>query len=185
MDPGPEKAFIDINIAQAADEALIQQQGLNGPFFLLQALIKLPGGQFKGIRGQFGQWGPFLPGGQEAQESEFPHIPITQLQVPGLQIENEVGMLVRRPVFRDQQQLPGHFEMNDQSGAIFQADQDELAFSFYFFYDGARKLFSEAWQGRPQQLGGPDLDRSNLPSDELFPEAADYGFYFRQFRHCF
>ena len=87
--------------------------------------------------------------------------------------------------FRDQQQLPGHLEMNDQGGAISQADQDELAFSFYFFYDGARKLFSEAWQGRPQQLGGPDPDRTNLPSDQLFPEAADDGFHFGQFRHCF
>ena len=102
MDPGPEKAFIDINIAQAADKALVQEQGFNGPFFLLQALIKTPGGQVKGIRGQIGQLGPFLPGGQEDQESEFPHIPITQLQVPGLQIENEVGMLVCRLTFRDQ-----------------------------------------------------------------------------------
>jgi hypothetical protein len=185
MDPGPEKAFIDINIAQAADEALIQQQGLNGPFFLLQAPIKIPGGQVKGIRGQIGQRWPFLSGKQEAKESEFPHIPISKLQVPGLQFENEMGMLVRRPVFRDQQQLPGHFEVNDQSGFVSQADQDELAFSFYFFYDGARKPFSEAWQGRPQQLGFPDLDGSNLPSDQLFPKAADYGFYFRQFRHDF
>ena len=185
MDSGPEKAFIDINITQAADKALIQQQGLNGPFFLLQALIKIPGGQVKGIRGQIGQGGPFLPGGQEAQESELPHIPITQLQVPGLQMENEMGMFVRRPAFRDQQQLPGHFEVNEQRGSISQTDQDELAFSFNFFYDGARKLFSEAWQRRPQQRSGPDPDRSNLPSDQLFPEAADYGFYFRQFGHDF
>ena len=185
MDLGSEKAFIDINIAQPADEALIQQQGLNGPFFLLQALIKIPGGQFKGIRRQFGQLGPFLPGGQEDQESEFPHIPITQLQVPGLQIKNEVGMLVRRLSFRDQQQLSGHSEVNDQSGSVSQADQDELALSFYFSYEGARKLFSEAWPGGLQQRSGPDLDRSNLPSDQLFPEAADDGFHFRQFRHGF
>jgi hypothetical protein len=158
MKAGTEEAFIDINIAQTADKALIQQQGLNGPFFLLQAFIKIPGGQVKGIRGQVGQLGPFLPGGQEGQESEFPHIPITQLQVPGLQIEKEVGMLVRRLSFRDQQQLPGHSEVNDQCGSLSQADQDELAPSFYFSYDGARKLFSEAWQGGPQQGRGPDLD---------------------------
>jgi hypothetical protein len=149
MDPGTEKAFIDINITQAADKALIQEQGLNGPFLLLQALIKITGGQVKGVRGQVGQWRPFLPGGQEDQESKFPHIPITQLQVSGVQVENKVGMLIRRPVFRDQQQLPGHFEMDDQRGPVFQADQDELAFSCYLSYDGARKLFSEAWQGRP------------------------------------
>jgi hypothetical protein len=185
MDPGTEKAFIDINVAQAADKALIQEQGLDGPFFLLQAFKKITSGQFEGIRGQVGQWGPFLPGVQEGQKSEFPHIPISQLQVPGVQIENEVGMLVRRLAFRNQQQLPGHPEVNDQGGFVFQADQNEFAFSFNFSDEGARKLFSEALPGGPQQAGGPDPNRSDLPSDQLFPKAADYGFHFRQLRHVF
>ncbi len=180
----PEQAFIHVNIAQPAEEGLVQQQRLDGPLFPLQDTEKGLCGYFQGVRTQVIEgMGRQILSGEDPQSAEFADVPVTQLPGSGLQVHDHMGMFIGGRFPGDRQKLAGHAQMGHQQDIPVAGNEDELALAVYFPYDSPLKGLAESTCGEGQHPGRPHPDGSDFTADQLPAQAADDGFDFGKFGH--
>src|SRR5579883_2429730 len=113
MDAGGEEALVGVDVAQAREEFLIEQEGLDAGF-TAQARAKIFEADLQGLGAERGL-------GSEGYAPELARVVVEQDAV----VEREDGVGVLAGVTRNEQ-LPGHAEMDSQ-GALVQREDDKLA----------------------------------------------------------
>src|SRR5579884_1253161 len=119
MDGGLEQRFVGIDVAHAADEALIQQQRLDAGLAFAQEGEKLGFAQAESIGAEAGDAGGKARGPFDT--AELPRIVVDKDAV--VEFENRAGV---RPGGDIEQEAPGHAEVDDE-GSFIEGSDNEFA----------------------------------------------------------
>ena len=184
MKAGGKQHFVGVNIPNAGQEPLVQEEAFQP---------SAPPGQ-PGLEGRpvdldwIGAEGPDFIAGiypllrHATEKTEFPDVVETQFLVRTGESDDEMGVRVGRRVPPNPEKPAGHFEMEEEGS--FPAFEDE---DFAPAPDGGH---GGAFQGakirgsrRPQQLGQGNPHLRDLPARDPGPQPRGDRLYFGQFGH--
>lgn len=172
MNAGREECFIGVDIADAADKTLVQEQRLDGAFSSLEARkecleIKLQGVGADALLRLFGV---------EFEAAELAHVVEQQHTV--FEFEEGAGVFARGGVPKE---IAGHTEMDIEQTTV-ELDQNLLAMTADANDCGSGKsAFGCPVIAASDSFGG-DRRRSDSLTADVAGDRADDGFHFGQFR---
>jgi len=196
MQPGQEQGLIGVDVAQASQAALIEQEGLELGAPTTQHLAQDLGGEIvpQRLRAQSLVQGRQVQWGHQAQPPKLARVHEAQLGRPGrrrairpaarLQVQHHVGVLAQRFVWRAQEQPPRHAQVHNQQVTALQLHDDVLGPPPHAVDTLACQALAELL-GR-QAVNGARLAHGhthNGPARQVLLQVAGDGFYFGQFRH--
>ncbi len=187
MNAGPPEAFVRVDVAHAAQNALIEQERLDAGAASAQFRGEFLFGGLERIEAEFAQHGFALAVLDDSHASEAANVGVAQLTAI-VEREKDVSVRHHRRFRRANDKLTGHSQMNEQRGAgVIGAPRLEIQHEkFSVSADG-----DDATTGEALLEGGGIIDEirfakangENSPSGERGSQAACNGFYFGEFGH--
>jgi len=179
MDARHKESFVGVDVADASDELLVEQQGLEGSLALPDESRKLGEGKIlgQGFRPQTAHHLVLVS--DQVDPSEFAHVKKAQLSSV-VQVKDGVAIFVGRSVAGPDRQLSGHLEVDEEAVAPGQVEDEILASSPYAKYLPTSDASLELGHGGLGDNVLPSYaDAGKGAADERPPQAVDDGFDFR------
>ena len=181
------EALIDVDVSQAGNAALVEEEGLDGPAAPSEDFSEIPGRQMQGVGSELVEEGNggllFLA--DEGEITEFPGIDEGQLPLPALELQVKPLPAPRGVVPGDDEEPPRHLQVKEEHGPVGEVKEEELAFPAQTNETGPFERSDSLGRGLSQNAPLEDANPEEPSSEELSPQADDHGFDFREFRHDF
>jgi len=184
VDAGAEERLVAVNIAQAGDGLLVEEDGFYQGFAVLQYFFQPSGGEVF-VKGFWPKPGRFsLFSGQEEYFTEFPGVDEDQPSFP-LKFEVDPGVGRKGITRRLRKQSSAHTQVDDQRSGIVEAEEKVLAATGDIedlppSQEKAEALGRGSASQNTASAGiGSKVDRENMPSRQQGQEVVFDGFYFR------
>lgn len=183
-DPGGEEGFIGVNVPHPGDDALVQQQGFDGPSAVTQSFAQVrgtgvprfrPKADFADGFDRLTRWHP-----TEAAEATD----VTEAQFLS-RIESKPGVDVFVAGFLRvaDQELSRHAQVDDQRGGVVQPSDDPFATTLQGIDASSDEIRRPDGPPGDAQRSGADPDRGDGRSGQQRAQVADHGFDFGEFGH--
>ena len=185
MDAGVKQDLVGVDIADAGDDPLVEQAGLDASAPAGEGFPELgePEGQGLGpepaeLRGR-----PGFGGRERHGEPELPDVAEAEFAAGIPESDGQVGVLVARSARFAEKQLAGHLEVEEEGQPPREVDDDHLTPA----PDAENRPAPERPQARRSGTADDrrkkDPDLPDLPPGQPGPEAADDGLDFGELGH--
>ncbi len=185
MEPRPMEYLVCIDISDSGQRFLVEEQALQSPLLIPEDSGERLEIEPQGLRAEL----PDFPQAGERvradapHKAEFPDVPEAEFDRSAREAEDEMSVLVQRLAAREEEELPGHLEMDEEGQARSELHQDHFPAAAEAEDLLAAKLSPESGI-RPPRRPGPGypmgMDRKTC---ERPRQGAHHGFHFRKFWH--
>ena len=186
MEAGREQHLVRVNVPDARQESLIQQQAFQPPVPLREPPGKLLELELQGFgpeRSQFGTgFGPGRP--EAADEPEFTDVPEPQLSPFSKEGDRKMGMPVPRDAARFPDEPAGHLEMKDEGAVARARDDQHLPATMDAENDGVAERPEVRGAAVPDELGPIKTDAPDDVADDRPAQAGRDRLDFGKFGHA-
>jgi hypothetical protein len=187
MDFRAEEGLVRVDVAHAAKDGLVEEQGFDVRFARVQRGGELRLRSFEGIEAERAEDLRLVGAGQNGHTSEAANVGVTQFAAV---IEREENVRVRpRGSFRGvNDELAGHTEVYEERKLLrtvtraIEFDNEEFAVAAHLLDACAAKVAFER-SGIVNEIGLPQAHAHYAAAGQDGSQAADYSLNFRQLRH--
>ena len=186
VDAGLEEHLVDVDVAEAGDESLIEEHAFDLARPPAQLLLEPGGGE---VARQRLQSQPLLQAKQIVafdmdDAAKLALVRETKIGTPG-EVDGQPLEAQRRLGRGDDAQRPGHAQMDDDGGAVVQIENEVLRAAADFRHGPARDPRLEIFEPLLAQHAGKVAEANgvDLAADDLVDQRAADGFDFGKFWH--
>jgi hypothetical protein len=185
MKAGLVEDLVGIDITDARDYPLVEKETLEPAATAPETLDKSVPAETQRFRAEKTEFPGSLRLGRRhgPDEPELPHIPEAEFSWRFSEAQNEMRMLIGRLVLAGEDELAGHLEMDDEGQSPGEIHQDQFAAAAQAADPTADQLLERRTRRVPEDWRKQQTDGSDLEAGEMWTEAADDRFDFRELGH--
>src|SRR5579859_5913608 len=187
------KAFVSVDVADATQSGLVEQQRFDAGFVRFQKVSELLFRNFERIGAEAFQLCRKIFRSEIGHSAEAPRVGIAELAAI-IEEQAYVRVLGKRRIRRMRRKMAGHSQMNKQRAVAFvavralsgtasrQANEHKFAKTLDALNGAARQMFFEG-SGIIDKIRFAKSDGDNAAADDGHLKAASDSLYFRKFGH--